>query len=211
MDQHFIFICYHALQQHQHRLSIEIDRFWKFVSRTKLIIIRDVMCDIKMIIDIISLLFPPRRKSSSALLLISSHCLLPYYRNMRRAVSSTGGAREDSSPPSSNKHNDLDEKTQKLQKRNESRLVRVFLFLGMLCFIFLVAIVKLHHTPDHKKYRSASVRRRHQDQQQQQDHDASLLPLNSIYRLEVENNTGKQESLAQYAGMVSLVVNVASE
>lgn len=139
---------------------------------------------------------------------------------MRRTVnSSSTGARYCTSPSSeiaSTSSLDLDEKAGKLRQRDESRLMRVFLFLGMLCFVFLVAIVKLHHIPSQKKYRSVSVRRRKDEKQvkqQQQQHDSNLLtlPLNSIYRLEVENNQGQQESLSQYAGMVSLVVNVASE
>jgi len=120
---------------------------------------------------------------------------------MRRAVSSTGGKESPSSPT----FND-DEKAGKLRQRQESRVVKAFFFLGLLVLVFLVAIVKLHHTP---KYRSVGVRRRHSQEAVAQKHN--LLPLQSIYRLSVENKDGQQESLEQYAGMVSLVVNVASQ
>jgi hypothetical protein len=81
--------------------------------------------------------------------------------------------------------------------------VQMVLFLGILSVVFLVAIVKLHHTP-HKRSM------RHGFNKNIVETQMTHLPPNSIYRLSVENSSGKQESLAQYAGMVSLVVNVAS-
>lgn len=116
---------------------------------------------------------------------------------MRRAVS----GREDSPPSSS--FND-DEKAGKLRQRESSRVTKVFVFLGLLCLIFLVAIVKLHHTRRH----GVNVRRR---QAKQASKHTNLLPLTSIYRLSVEDKDGQQTSLDPYAGMVSLVVNVASQ
>ena len=125
---------------------------------------------------------------------------------MRRTISNTG-ERESLSPPSPATIMD-DEKAGKLRQRNESRVVKALLLLGLLVFIFLVAIVKLHHTP---KYRSVSVRRRPLPiQSEQSSAQHNTLPLSSIYRLSVENKDGNLESLQPYAGMVSLVVNVAS-
>ena len=96
---------------------------------------------------------------------------------------------------------DDDEKGGKVRQREESRTFQVFVFLGLLSLVFLVAIVKLRHSP-HR----LSVRRR---QKRQEPHN--LLALHSIYRESVEDKNGQLVSLEHYAGMVSLVVNVASQ
>jgi hypothetical protein len=95
-----------------------------------------------------------------------------------------------------------DEKAGKLRQRDQNRAMQVVLFLGILSLIFLVAIVKLHHTP-HKR----SMRHGYKATMETQK---TFLPPNSIYRLSAENGSGTPTSLVQYAGMVSLVVNVAS-
>ena len=40
-------------------------------------------------------------------------------------------------------------------------------------------------------------------------HGSTFLPPNSIYKLSVEDATGQEVSLEKYAGIVTLVVNVA--
>jgi uncharacterized membrane protein len=126
---------------------------------------------------------------------------------MRRAINSSGARVEEENLFAARAD---DEKEVKVRQHQESRLVRVVFFFGMLCFVFIVAIVKLNHSPSNK-YHSASIRRRQKQTLVRQQPDANvLLPLNSIYRLFVQDNQGQEVSLEQYAGMVSLVVNVAS-
>lgn len=119
---------------------------------------------------------------------------------MRRTMSS----KEENSSVSTLDNDD--EKAGKLRKRDESRVSRAMLYLGLLSFVFIVAIVKLHHTRRH----GVNIRRRRQ-YDAQKAHDNNLLPFNSIYRLSVEDKDGLFVTLSPYSGMVSLVVNVASE
>jgi hypothetical protein len=95
-----------------------------------------------------------------------------------------------------------DEKGNKLRKRDQNRATQVAVFLGILSLIFLVATVKLHHTPHKRSVRLGTK----VTMETQKTH----LPPNSIYRLSAKNGSGTQTPLEQYAGMVSLVVNVAS-
>jgi len=67
-------------------------------------------------------------------------------------------------------------------------------------------IVKLHHSP--------KMRGSYRNKQQQQQRgvaltDVALLPKDSIYRLNVENQQGKLTSLMEYTGLVTLVINTA--
>ena len=117
---------------------------------------------------------------------------------MRRVASTSSRDQTVSSP-----FVEDDEKAGKLRQRDQNRAVQVMLFLGILSVIFLVAIVKLHHTPNKRSMRHGFNKNVVQSQK-------TPLPPNSIYRLSVENSSGKQESLEQFVGMVSLVVNVAS-
>lgn len=117
---------------------------------------------------------------------------------MRRVASTSSRDQTVSSP-----FVEDNEKAGKLRQRDQNRAVHVMLFLAIMSVIFLVAIVKLHHTPNKRSMRHGFNNNIVQSQK-------THLPPNSIYRLSVENSSGKQESLEQYAGMVSLVVNVAS-
>jgi hypothetical protein len=100
------------------------------------------------------------------------------------------------------------EKQGKLKKRSAEQRMTVFGFLGVLCLVFLVAIVKLKHSPHgpralrHKAEEAALLVHHGED---------TTLPPNSIYRLMVEDGTGSPIKLTPYSGMVSLVVNVASK
>ena len=95
---------------------------------------------------------------------------------MRRAVS-TSGAREEKEEglPAAARADDSNEKAGKLRQRHESRLVRVVFFLGILSFIFVVAIVKLNHSP-RNKYRSSSIRRRQKQNSLQQQQTRCTAP-----------------------------------
>mmetsp|Transcript_29166 Transcript_29166/g.44097 ORF Transcript_29166/g.44097 Transcript_29166/m.44097 type:complete len:126 (-) Transcript_29166:505-882(-) len=99
------------------------------------------------------------------------------------------------------------EKEEKLQRSHQQRTSIVFSFLGVLAFFFLVAIVKIKHSPY-----GPNALRSHRKQQQDSvsSHNNNImLPPNSIYRLSVEDGQGSPLSLEKFAGMVSLVVNVA--
>jgi hypothetical protein len=48
---------------------------------------------------------------------------------------------------------EADEKADKLRQRDQNRFLQVVLFLGILSLIFLVGIVKLHHTPGKRAMR----------------------------------------------------------
>jgi hypothetical protein len=106
------------------------------------------------------------------------------------------------------------EKGGKIRRRQKSQFQNACLFLGIMSLISLVSIVKLRHSGKH----NSSLRSRALNKQGIQSHDLQLippqhgstfLPPNSIYKLSVEDATGKEVSLEKYAGIVTLVVNVA--
>jgi len=96
------------------------------------------------------------------------------------------------------------EKEEKLERSNKQRLSFVFSFLGTLAFLFLVSFVKMKHSP----YGPNAVRSRREQKGLSQNSNM-VLPPNSIYRLTVQDSRGSPLSLERFAGMVSLVVNVA--
>ena len=117
--------------------------------------------------------------------------------------------------PSGKKHSALEkiyptdedgEKQGKLNRSDNKQLTNVFIFLGTLCTVFLLAIVKLKHSPQNtlRGLRHTSSFPNHIIQG-----EATSLPPNSIYRVEVQGELGLPFKLNQFAGMVSLVVNVA--
>jgi len=117
-----------------------------------------------------------------------------------------------SGPPKADEisHSELGEKEEKLKDRESKRIMKVFLFLGALSLIFVVAIVKMRHS----KYTPRSLRVQeniHSKTEKGSHRETTFLPPNSIYRLKVKDYHGALTSLEKYAGMVSLVVNVASE
>lgn len=103
------------------------------------------------------------------------------------------------------------EKQEKLRRKEQQRMNSVFGFLGVLCLVFVVAIVKLKHSP----YSSPPRALRHKIEAFGQAHHQPLqstaLPPHSIYRLETQDGRGLTHKLDQYSGLVSLVVNVASK
>lgn len=93
---------------------------------------------------------------------------------------------------------DEDEKGAKLRRRARAQFMNALLCAGFLLTVVSVLTVKLHHSPKTRGgVRSAAVAA------------LSQLPPNSIYRLSVVDANGAMQSLAQYAGMVTLVVNTA--
>jgi hypothetical protein len=105
---------------------------------------------------------------------------------------------------------DEDSKVGKVQTAEQRRTTFVLGLLGFLCFLFLIGMVKLNHN---RSYRGPySLRRQQEEKSNQQQANAALfLPPQSIYRVSVENGEGEMTSLEQFAGKVSLVVNVASQ
>lgn len=118
--------------------------------------------------------------------------------------------------PSGKKHSDLektyppdedDEKQGKLKRSDKKRLTIVFVGLGILCTVFLVAVFKLKRFPQNSL---RALRQKSSFRNQFQPGEATSLPPNSIYRVEVQGALGSLPfKMNQFAGMVSLVVNVA--
>ena len=98
-------------------------------------------------------------------------------------------------PPSPKSGFDEDEKAAKLHRRARARFMNMLLLTGFLLLIFSVGIVKMHHSP---KTRGA-IRLL----------EKAALPIDSIYRLSVEDQNGEIVSLEKYSGKVTLVVNTA--
>jgi hypothetical protein len=98
------------------------------------------------------------------------------------------------------------EKQGKLKRFDQQRMTSVFVFLAVLCLVFLAAIVKLKHS----RYSPRSLRHKPASIVQNQHGELTSLPPNSIYRLEIQDGLGSPFTL-DYSGMVSLVVNVASK
>lgn len=109
-----------------------------------------------------------------------------------------------------------DDKGGKLRRRRQSQARSFAACLALLGFLVLVVMVKMNHN---KNYTPSKLRR-HRGLYQQHDTTAlegksvgetvdSFLPPDSIYKLSVHDMAGNLISLAQYSGMVTLVVNVA--
>ena len=117
------------------------------------------------------------------------------------------------------------EKVGKIRRQQESRLLSALALLAILCFTFLVAIVKLRHntqtsprSSSHSHSASLSQLRSRKTsdidgsievQPPSHQHDNLLLPPHSIYKLLVPDANGNPTSLEKFAGMVTLIVNVA--
>lgn len=102
------------------------------------------------------------------------------------------------------------EKQDKLRRKEQQRMNSVFGFLGILCLVFVVAIVKLKHSP-HSPSRALRHKIEAFGQAHHQPRQSTALPPHSIYRLDTQDGRGLTHKLDQYSGMVSLVVNVASK
>ena len=117
------------------------------------------------------------------------------------------------------------EKGNKIQRENQNKVRNIFVCLGMLFFISSVFIVKFHHKTGRyyghhlskeglQRLRKTTTTTTHdgegeQQQVELQQHNDVSLPLNSIYRLDVMDDTDHIMSLTKFMGMVTLVVNVA--
>ena len=91
----------------------------------------------------------------------------------------------------------------------------MFLFFGAMCFLFLFFILQSHGSSPRP---SPALRSRGLEfdatpyvaPRNNLPHGGIKIPPNSIYKLAVEDVTGKIVSLFKYAGTVTLIVNVAS-
>jgi glutathione peroxidase len=107
------------------------------------------------------------------------------------------------------------EKGGKIRRQQKSQFQNALLFLGIMSLIFLVTIVKLRHgTKTHNSLLRSRVLNKQGIGSLDLDlvppqHGSTFLPPNSIYKLSVEDATGQEVSLEKYAGIVTLVVNVA--
>ena len=101
-------------------------------------------------------------------------------------------------------------KHRKVQRQQESRTKNALVFLGIMCVVFLTAMVKLRHNHDMpKSLSSLRSHKRHNSLAAEQQHAIPFIPPSSIYSLSVEDITGKMVSLNRFHGMVTLIVNVA--
>ena len=116
---------------------------------------------------------------------------------------------------------DDDEKAAKLLRRAHTKHLNMLLATGLILTVLSLMTVKAHHS---LKLRGAALQQhppnRHDQQQHQQQQQrrndvdvvaSARLPIDSIYRLQVENEHGALTSLLEYAGMVTLVVNTACQ
>jgi hypothetical protein len=120
---------------------------------------------------------------------------------------------------------DAGEKGGKIRRQERSQLLNGLVFLGIMSVVFLVAIVKSRHnrnSPFSNRLRSSSGDRRlprgevseggtaaHQLEIVPPDHNQMFLPPHSIYKLSIADATDQLISLEKFAGLVTLVVNVA--
>jgi hypothetical protein len=99
---------------------------------------------------------------------------------------------------------DDDEKHGKLQRETRARALKATLGFGLVTVCFCI-ILSLLDSPS--KAETGSKLRVTRDSLFEAD--LSPLPLDSIYRLTVENQKGELVSLRLYSGNVTLVVNTA--
>ena len=114
---------------------------------------------------------------------------------------------------------DDDEKAAKLLRRAHTKHLNMLLATGLILTVLSLMTIKAHHS---LKLRGAALQQhpsnrhdqQHQQQQRRNEVDvvaSARLPIDSIYRLQVENEHGALTSLLEYAGMVTLVVNTACQ
>uniref|UniRef100_A0A7S0L114 Uncharacterized protein n=1 Tax=Asterionellopsis glacialis TaxID=33640 RepID=A0A7S0L114_9STRA len=137
---------------------------------------------------------------------------------MRR--SSNLSADRLTSPMSEAVHSDNDpsEKVGKI-RRSKAKQAKILMgFIGVVILMIVSVVVKMKHN----KYSDPrGLRRVREYEEERRDPGIEImnpkggaaastsLPPNSIYRLSVSDSNGAMVSLAKYAGMVTLVVNVA--
>jgi len=114
--------------------------------------------------------------------------------------------------------NDPSEKVGKIRRSKAKQAKIVMAFIGVVILMVVSVVVKMKHN----KYSDPrGLRRVREYEGERRDSGTELLnqnggvaastslPPNSIYRLSVKDSNGAVVSLAKYAGMVTLVVNVA--
>jgi hypothetical protein len=116
------------------------------------------------------------------------------HTNSRETMSLSHGTTEDG------------EKQGKIRQSDQQRVTSVLLFLGFLCLIFLASVVKLKHSP----MGGTNALRRYKMGSEVIPQTVDLPP-NSIYRLVARDAQGLPHKMSKYAGMVTLIVNVASK
>ena len=98
---------------------------------------------------------------------------------------------------------DPDEKAAKLKREKAARTRKIL--LGMALFSVAVTVGVTHISTKQQRKRNIKIRQ----QMKEVIPDVKVLPDDSIYNLQVENQQGEMVSLSQYAGNVSVVVNTA--
>ena len=111
--------------------------------------------------------------------------------------------------PSSGGFQDQDEKGAKLRRRARARCINLLLMAVFFVIVLFVLTGQVHF---HHPKTTTTTMTRGGSAAAAARRAASILrvqPRNSIYRLSVTDSLGTVQSLEQYAGMVTLVVNTA--
>ena len=104
------------------------------------------------------------------------------------------------------------EKGSKMKRQKDSQSKAIFFCLGILAFLGIIAKVEVNHL---HKFTAKRLRKRPHAAGRKMEATVDtprvtdFLPLNSIYKLEVEDIYGKMINFSKFQGMVTLVVNVA--
>ena len=111
------------------------------------------------------------------------------------------------------------EKGGKIRKEKHSKFQSIIVCLVLLCILTLIVMVKFRHVDKmtsslrkrahNRKHVHYSSETAESSQVRLQHQDGVFLPPNSIYSMSVEDLDGQMTSLQKFAGMVTLVVNVA--
>ena len=97
------------------------------------------------------------------------------------------------------------------EKKESGNRIRIILMVGALCSIIVFAMLQFRgQTKASSSLRSRGIQQMDVDfPSWNVPHGGIMIPPNSIYRLSVEDANGKMVSLQRFAGLVTLVVNVA--
>ena len=109
---------------------------------------------------------------------------------------------------------DDNEKGNKIMRQDVARTKSTVLFVGFMCFLAAGALLVFQDSTDFDVFRGDgkySLRRMRGLKKAGEVKRHTLLPPDSIYHLQAKDCDGNSIDLEQFAGSVSLVVNVASQ